>query len=129
MFGEYPFVNFNDYNLTWIIEKVKECVAAVEEMDAWKSKHQSEYEELKALYDQIITGKFPESIVQAFETWARKNFPELVSEMIANVFFGLTDDGYFVAYIPESWSDITFSTTGYDIAVAGYDYGHLTLSY
>ena len=40
-----------------------------------------------------------------------------------------TYDGYFVAYIPEGWDDIIFNTTGYDIAIAGMDYGHLTLSF
>lgn len=46
------------------------------------------------------------------------------------VFFGLTDDGHFVAYIPESWDCIAFGTTGYDQPY-GCDgvYGRLTLSY
>ena len=26
------------------------------------------------------------------------------------VWFGLTQDGYFVAYIPDSWDEITFDT-------------------
>ena len=48
----------------------------------------------------------------------------------AGVYFGLTDDGYFVAYIPESWSDIHFNTTGYDINLPIQpEFGHLVLSY
>ena len=46
------------------------------------------------------------------------------------VFFGLTDDGYFVAYIPDGWDDIIFNTTEYDIFISGFsEYGHLVLSY
>ena len=42
------------------------------------------------------------------------------------VFFGLTLDGYFVAYIPESWTQIIFDTG----AVYGTpEYGRLILSY
>jgi hypothetical protein len=48
--------------------------------------------------------------------------------MIKTVWFGLTDDGYFVAYIPESWQDVTFRTTGYDITTELMpDFGHLVL--
>ena len=42
------------------------------------------------------------------------------------VFFGLTSDGYFCAYIPDAWSDIEFDTG----AVFGrFDYGRLILRY
>lgn len=60
---------------------------------------------------------------------------ETVKEMVnkyitAGVYFGLTDDGYFVAYIPEAWNKIQFNTTGYDIEVPIQpEYGHLVMSY
>jgi hypothetical protein len=49
--------------------------------------------------------------------------------IVQNVYQYLNDDGYFVAYIPESWADIIFNTTGLDSQIAGYDYGHLVLSF
>lgn len=42
------------------------------------------------------------------------------------VWFGLTNDGHFVAYIPDSWSDIEFST---DMEYGSEYYGHLLLGY
>lgn len=55
---------------------------------------------------------------------------QIVANAIKNVFFGLTMNGYFVAYIPESWDDITFETTGYDVIISSEpEYGHLVLSY
>ena len=55
---------------------------------------------------------------------------KIVANAIKNVFFGLTDSGYFTAYIPDSWDDITFWTTGYDIDVSSQpEYGHLVLGY
>lgn len=55
---------------------------------------------------------------------------QIIAEHIKMVFFGLTDDGYFVAFIPDSWDDITFSTSGYDdFPALQPEFGHLILSY
>lgn len=55
---------------------------------------------------------------------------ELIQHYIATmIFVEITDAGYFVYYIPESWSDITFNTTGLDIGYLEHDFGHLVLSY
>lgn len=46
------------------------------------------------------------------------------------VFFGLTESGYFIAYIPSTWNDIQFGTTGLDTPLASDSvYGRLTLNY
>lgn len=127
--SKYPYTSFHELNLDWLINKVKETMDRVEILEDWKTTHESEYEELKALYDQIISGNFPPSITQAFEDWMERNALDLVGELVHMVFFGLTDSGYFAAYIPESWDDITFGTSGLDDFPAGVDYGHLTLSY
>lgn len=61
------------------------------------------------------------------DDYAREVIEDAIGTM---VFFGLTDDGYFVAYIPDSWNDITFETTGYDVQLEIMpEYGHLCLSY
>lgn len=54
---------------------------------------------------------------------------EIIAQYIKMVFFGLTQDGYFVAYIPDSWDDIIFSTSQYDdFTTLEPEYGHLILS-
>ena len=54
----------------------------------------------------------------------------IIRDYIATaIFFGLTENGYFVAYIPESWNDIKFGTTGVDTDVSGAEFGRLVLSY
>lgn len=128
-FNKYPYTDFHELNLDWVLETVKELLTAVMEIDGWMDQHQAEYEELKALYDDIIAGNFPDSIKQAFANWMNANALDLVGEMTKLVIFNITDDGYFEANIPESWDDILFGTTGYDIGITGYDYGHLVLSY
>ena len=129
MFNQYPYINENDLNLDWIIKKVKEFWAALNDLEAWKVEHEAEYEELKALYDAVMSGNFPPSITNAFYTWMQHNAASIVGDMIKMVIVNITDDGYLIMYIPESWADIIFNTTGLDISIPGYDYGHLVLSY
>lgn len=60
------------------------------------------------------------------EAWINAHMPDIIGKYIRMVFFGLTLDGYFVAYIPEGtgWDDIIFDTG----AVYGSDtYGRLIL--
>lgn len=66
--------------------------------------------------------------IDDFDTsYAEKIIEEHLGKMII---VGLTDDGYIIFYIPESWNDIKFGTTGYDIEVSiEPEYGHLVLSY
>lgn len=129
IFREFPFMNYSDYNLDWIISNVKNVLAEVEEFKEWKETHENQYAELKQLHDDIISGHFPPSITYAFNRWMRENALELVGELVKAVYFGLTPDGHFVAYIPESWDDIYFNTTGLDIVVPYMEYGRLVLSY
>lgn len=128
-FNKYPYTDFHELNLDWILATVKNLFKAVQEIDSWMDTHQEEYEKLKALYDDIIAGNFPDSIKQAFAEWMNTNAIDLIGELTKLVIFNITDDGYFVAYIPESWNDIIFGTTGLDSGYYGHDYGHLILSY
>ena len=121
--------DFHELNLSWVIERMRFILDALEKIDGWIEKHEEEYQELKDLYDAVMSGNFPPEIVRAFEDWMRRNALDLVGELVKMVFFGITTDGYFVAYIPESWEDIIFGTTGLDDFPAGVDFGHLTLSY
>ena len=55
---------------------------------------------------------------------------EIIREYLATmIFVEISDAGYFVYFIPESWDDITFNTTGLDISIENYEYGRLVLSY
>lgn len=60
-----------------------------------------------------------------------KYIKEIVDNYIATmIFITISDAGYIVYYMPESWKDIEFNTSGLDIDVASVDeYGHLILSY
>ncbi len=57
--------------------------------------------------------------------WIDQNMKKIWENITARVFFGL-EDGYFVAYVPDSWADLTFST---GTVYGEVDYGCLCLSY
>lgn len=56
---------------------------------------------------------------------------ELIKKYIATmILVEISDSGYIVYNIPESWKDIVFNTTGLDIKLdLQPEYGHLVLSY
>ena len=128
-FNEFPHTRFYDADLGYIIKKIGELLECCDAMQEWKTQHEAAYNELKELYDDVMAGNFPDSIKNAFYDWMNENAIDIVGNMVKSVFFGLTDSGYFVAFIPDSWDDIIFNTTGHDIFIPDVEYGHLTLSY
>lgn len=54
----------------------------------------------------------------------------VLEKFIANmIYVDISDSGYIIYHIPESWHDVKFYTTGLDITVpTTNDYGHLVLS-
>jgi len=83
-------------------------------------------EKLQEQFQKFIDGEFTEYYEQKIYEWIQANFAELISAGVKQVYFGLTDDGYFCAYVPDSWSEISFDTG----AVYGRsDYGRLILKF
>ena len=82
--------------------------------------------ELAELFQKFQESGFEDYYEQQIEQWIRDNLATLWNMFAAQVFFGLTDDGYFCAYIPESWSDIMFDT---GMRYGKFDYGRLILRY
>ena len=128
IFNQYPYLNINDLNLDWIIKHFKEFIDELASLDEWRRDHEAEYQQLKKLYDDILAGNFPPAMIEELKKWCIKNTTEIIGAAIKMVMFGL-ENGYLVAYIPDSWSELVFGTTGLDDFLAGYDFGHLTLTY
>lgn len=82
-------------------------------------------EHLKEMQDAI------NQIQQWINTFDTSVIEKWIEEHLANmIFVEINDSGYFVIYIPESWQDITFRTSGWDEVVEPpLDYGHLILHY
>lgn len=129
-FFEFPHTRTYDSDLGWLIRQCKRNLDAIEVLEAWKESTTKTIDDLQQLLDDIAAGVFPEEISDAIKNFIVKNFYDIVGDMMKMVFFGLTDSGYFVAYIPESWDDIQFFTTGWDWSTPLMpEYGHLVLGY
>ena len=68
------------------------------------------------------------------QTWinnfSTKYAEKIIREYLATmIFVEISDAGYIVYYIPDSWDSITFNTTGLDIEIPDTDMNRLVLSY
>lgn len=123
---DFPHTHFYDSDLRELLKYVKELWDRVNKLDSWKITHEEEYKELKKLYDALMAGEFTPEMEEALYKWTTEHTTEIIGQAIKTVHFGLTNDGYFCAYIPKAWSDVHFDTiTDYNDPL----YGHLTLSY
>lgn len=131
-FFEFPHTRTYDSDLGWLIKCCKNVNEALEALERWKAETEPTIEDFKNLYDELMSGDLPAGIQAGINKWMRENALDIIGELVHMVFFEITDDGHFVAYIPDSWDDITFNTTYYDIILLDhpeYGYGHLVLSY
>ena len=98
-----------------IVEKLNEMIDAMDGLS-------DTIDDIKAVIAQLQ--EWIENIDTSF-------ISKWISEHLANmIFVEINDAGYFVIYIPESWEDITFNTSGWDITLdPPRDYGHLVLTY
>lgn len=73
--------------------------------------------------------------IQKLDEWIENFDTEFIEKIVREylatmIFVSITDTGYFMYHIPESWRNITFNTTGLDIELEMQpEYGHLVLSY
>lgn len=90
------------------------------------SLNRADIEELQTLFEQFMKSGFEDYYEQQIEAWISEHMESIVSKAIKMVFFGLTLDGYFVAYIPNSWDEIQFDTI---VNPESDNYGRLVLLY
>lgn len=83
--------------------------------------------ELEKQFEKFQESGFIDYYEQLLLSWINENFEHIMQTLLGiGIYFGLTSDGYFCAYVPETWGDITFSTG----AVYGTnEYGRLILRY
>ena len=79
---------------------------------------------LQTAMQELKDGGLVDYYEKQIYAWIQANMADLLSAGINQVYFGLTKDGHFCAYVPDSWQDIQFDTG----AVYGRsDYGRLIL--
>lgn len=122
------------YDLRWMVSQIQSLTALVQGIAKGQESQGGNITALnsamadlaaaqKSINDRLNDGDFENG---KFLEWADKNLPAMVCEMVRFVWFGLTPDGHFCAYVPANWGWLTFNT-GTDITEP--EYGHLIITY
>lgn len=122
------------YDLYWLVNQIKQVMLNTEtlrekdvEQDDRLDGLDKVTEQIKSacdvLFDKLAKGDFTKN---DFLQWVDTNMADIIHEMVRFVFFGLDDDGHFVAYIPASWEFLHFDTL-LDPDKPGF--GHLVVYY
>ena len=122
------------YDLRWMVSQIQSLTALVQGIAKGQESQGGNITALnsamadlaaaqKRINDRLNSGDFENG---KFLEWADKNLPSMVTEMVRFVWFGLTPDGHFCAYVPANWGWLTFNT-GTDITEP--EYGHLIITY
>lgn len=93
---------------------IKELAHKIWEYDQILHAKLKEVEDTLKQYADILDGKiedFDNIILEKTEKWLAENMEDILTQAVQLVWFGLTDDGYFMAVIPKNWKDVQFDTT------------------
>lgn len=81
---------------------------------------------LNSEFEKVKGGHYASLYIEAMKKWIAGNLVNVVGQVVKFVWFGLDDDGHFVAYVPTSWRFLTFDMVADPDSP---DYGRLLLSY
>lgn len=120
----YWGVESQEQRILAICKELGKVIAYVDEFADVAEDTQTSVNELEALFKEFQESGFDDYYLQQIETWVNENMPLIMSKAVKTVYFGLTLEGYFAAYIPDSWNDVIFDTG----AIFGTEqYGRLIL--
>jgi len=122
----YWNVKSQEQRILNLFDLLNKLICYAEQMGIQLNVSQDELEKLKAEFEKFQDSGFEDYYEKQLAQWIKDNAATLFQLLAKQVYFGLTDDGHFCAYIPDSWSDVTFDTG----AVYGQaDYGRLILRF
>ena len=122
----YWDVKSQEQRIKGICEMVHKIICYADMLGEKININRADIDELQEQLEKFIESGFDDYYADMLEKWIDEHMPDIISRAIKMVFFGLTLDGYFVAYIPDSWDGIVFDTG----AVYGSsEYGRLILNW
>lgn len=83
-------------------------------------------EELEKLFEEFQQNGFKDTYMELIEAWLQENMWCIMSWGSRIVWFGISDDGYFQAFIPDNFNFLNFDV---NMDSESPDYGKLMLSY
>ena len=122
----YWDVDSQEQGIKQLAKIVNKCVEYIDDVSEEFEQNSKDIKELQELFKQFMESGFDDYYAKQIEQWFKDNAWNIYKLIAKQVFFGLTDDGYFCAYVPDSWAEVTFDTG----AVYGTEqYGRLILRY
>lgn len=110
-----------------VVDYLNKCIDELNNHGDAITELQESVAKLQEDFDKFKESGFEDYYAKQLEQWIRDNAERIIKEMmLIGVTFGLTQDGYFVAYIPETWNDVVFDT---GMVYGRSDYGCLCLQY
>lgn len=106
------------YDIYFIVDQLKRLTCQSEQLrrkvceqeDGMRHLAQDQMQnncDIAAVNQRLDSGDFNKG---DFEQWTVDNMPQIVADTVKFISFGLTEDGHFVAYVPETWSFLRFDT-------------------
>lgn len=122
------------YDLYWLVNQLKQALTNTETLRLHDIGQDTRLDGLDILTAQLKDAtcqlfaklKAGDFTKDTFIEWVNTNMTDIIHQMVRFVFFGLDEDGHFVAYIPASWDFLHFDTL-LDPDKPGY--GHLVVYY
>lgn len=116
-----------------VVKKLNEVINSNNELAGYVGTNTRDIAQLKedvalitSEFEKVKNGQYSSLYIDALKGWLAENLINVVGEIVKFVWFGLSDDGHFEAYIPTSWRFLTFDMVADPDSP---DYGRLLLSY
>lgn len=104
-----------------MFETQESFAESLKELNIRQNTIESEFAELKETVtaqldyvteelEKVKNGDYVSLYLDSIQGWIDNNLQSLVGGIVKYVSFGLSNDGYFLAYIPATWDFIKFST-------------------
>lgn len=111
--------------LAKIQKKLNESVTNINNLNEWQAAQDEVMAALNQMVEDFIAGGYKQDFDQFAQAWLDANIEASLAKAAHMVFFGLTADGHFCAYIPNDWSFVFDTIADY----ADPNYGSLTITY
>lgn len=120
----YWGVKSQEQRILAICEQINKLICFADYQGEKITLNRADIDYLLDQFEQFKESGFDEYYAEQVEQWISDNLNFIYTQVVKQVYFGLNEQGYFVAYIPEGWDDIVFDTG----VVYGTDtYGRLIL--
>lgn len=109
--------------ICWLIQELIDGLRANDELDATTIERVTA---LEKTFEEFKAHGFDDYYRAQIEQWFTDNAWTIYKLLAKQVYFGLTSDGYFCAYVPDSWREIMFDT---GMVYGSEEYGRLILRF